>query len=212
MTAPLRRLVGAVLLACALVPGLATSPPGAAAARAAQTCPPLDLEDGPSVVARAEKVDDVFVGRVLHVVRHKRAGKPALVLHRVEVIKALSGDVGLGDKVTVQFTRSGARNRVLGKRETHLFFTTDAAGKLRADYCTGSQELTDGLSASLQRTLEGYLEDGVAEPPTRVELHQPDGGSGEPPRLSRVVAPGAAVSLIGVLGLMLVARIGRRRA
>lgn len=213
MTPVLRRLLPAALVAAVVTVGPAPASVAAPTpvAAIAASCPSLDLDDQAAVVARAEQVDDVFVGRVADVVRRKRARKPTLVRHEVTVTTVLSGDLRPGQKVTVQFRRSDdGRNRVLGKREMHLFFTTGTVEEIRADYCEGSKQLPDGLSASLQRTLEGYLS-GAPAPPVRVELHRPSGGGEEPPRLSRVVAPGAAISLVGVLGLFLVARVGRRR-
>ena len=197
----LRGLLPAVLLA-ALV---AVAPP-AGATRPADACRELDLDDEAAVVERADRVDDVFVGRVDDVVRRRGAGagpRERVIAHRVTVTTVLSGELRLGEKVTVLFEESDAgRNRLLGQRETHLFFTRQMGGETRADYCDGSKELPGGLSASLQRQLEGYLS-GAPEPRVRVELHRPDGGADEPPRLRRVVAPGAALSLIGVLGLFL---------
>ncbi|MFC5730430.1 MULTISPECIES: hypothetical protein [Nocardioides] len=196
-------LPGAALLAALLPMLVAVAPP--AGALPVDACMPLDLNDEAAVVERAEKVDDVFVGRVDAVVRRTAA-------HRVTVTTVLSGDLRLGQKITVVFDRSAeGSKRLLGERETHLFFTRDVGGAVRADYCEGSQELPGGLSAPMQRTLEDYLS-GAPEPPARVALHTPDGGTEDPPRLSRIVAPGAAISLVGVLGLFLLARVGRRRA
>jgi hypothetical protein len=211
VTPLLRRLLPAVLLGAAVTFAPATPVAAAAPAAPAETCPPLDLADEAAVVARAEQVDHVFVGRVADVVRRKRAGRPTVVTHEVTVTTVLSGELQLGQTVAVRFTPSAEGDqRVLGQREKHLFFTTDAVNRQRADYCAGSAPLPNGLSAKLQRTLEGYF-GGPPEPPARVELHRPSGGADEPPRLSRVVAPGAAISLIGVLGLFLVARVGRNR-
>lgn len=218
MTPLLRRLPPAALLVA--LTGLPFAAPGASAvggpaSRAlADACAELDLNDEAAVVERSDAVDDVFVGRVSDVLRRRSAADRApqrTIAHRVTVTTVLSGDLRLGQEVTVVFEPADdGRRLVLGERETHLFFTSDVTGELRADYCNGSRELPGGLSASLQRRLEDYLS-GAPEPPARVALHRPDDGAGEPPRLSRVVAPGAAISLIGVLGLFLVARVGRRR-
>lgn len=235
MRHPLRPLLPAAMLGAALLaaPVVVASPAGALPVDA---CVPLDLNDEAAVVERADQVDDVFVGRVDAVERRRVAGgegridQPApgsstgptdgtesprpqtrVIAHRVTVTTVLSGDLSLGQKITVVFDASDdGRNRLLGERETHLFFTRDVSGELRADYCEGSQELPGGLSAPMQRTLEDYLS-GAPEPPTRVALYTPEGGADEPPRLSRIVAPGAAISLVGVLGLFLLARVGRRR-
>ncbi|WP_435768999.1 hypothetical protein [Nocardioides sp. SYSU DS0651] len=227
MRTVLRGLLSSALIAAFL----AAVPAGAvvaAPALPADACAELDLADRAAVVERADKVDDVFVGRVVDVARRRiPSGSPngtdgesatastrsreRVVVHRVTVTTSLSGDLRLGERVSVVFEQSeDGRDRLLAPRETHLFFTSDVDGQVRADYCEGSQELSGGLSAAMQRRLEGYL-DGPPEPPARVALHRPAGGVDEPPRLGRVVAPGAAISLVGVLGLFLVARVGRRR-
>lgn len=196
----------------------AASAPAAQAAPAVAlaVCTPLDLADETQVRGRADQVDLVFVGRVDAVVRRPvgRRPRPRELVHRVTVTTVLQGRerVRLGQRVKVLFGRSAeGRNRVLRPRGLHLFFVdAPVAGDLRADFCDGSVPLPDGLSARLQRTLEGFLR-SEPEPPVQVELTAPEGGADEGPELSRVVAPGAAISLIGVLGLFLVARLGRRR-
>ena len=78
------------------------------------------------------------------------------------------------------------------------------------DACSGTQQLQGGLGARLR----DFLDETLAEPEDTVPsytLSAPDDGARSTPALGRLAAPGAAVALIGVLGLLVLARVGSRR-
>jgi hypothetical protein len=235
MIAALRTTLAAalVVLACAFAPA-AAAPSGAAAAPA--ECSPLDLADPDAVRERAAAVTDVFAGRVLEAEPRTalgggedgndrnepsdgptRAPDPRTTRwqHTVNVVAPFESDLRPGDRVLV-VTQPAGRAEGLGRLDkgaTYVFFASGEPGMdhLIAGACSGTTKVA--LTAGLQKQLEETLGEPPAEDTTPdYTLSAPEDGSRSTPSLGRLVAPGAALALIGVLGLLLVARIASRRA
>ena len=227
MTPSLRRSLPATTLAAAL---LALAPVGAAqAAQAAQDavppaarvatlpamCDPLDLSDEAEVDARAIAVDDVFAGKVKAA---QPAKNPKRIGYVVAVDESFRGTIAKGKRVLVTIDWPADVHPTVQPDRTYLFFTKQAAGgHVVADACTGTALLPAGLTprlaAALRRSLASVEPTPTTPTPTAapVGFHAPADRVGDPPDLSRVLASGGAISLIGVLGLLLVSRVGRRR-
>ena len=222
MLPPIRRLLAVALVAATAFVGLVAGPAQASpepstAALAGSVpgdCQGLDLTDRDAFTARAELAHEIFVGRVLQV-RAFSPGTPGnpmrVVEYAVLVDDVLKGDltVGTGIQVVVGWPRS-EKVVPLDKEETYLFFVRRQGDQLLAERCEGTQLLPDGLGEGQRETLMEFLNPGEA--PQSVVLSRPDDGAGEPPRLSRVLAPGAAITLFGLLGLVVVVRLSRVRA
>ncbi|WP_370288903.1 hypothetical protein [Nocardioides sp.] len=224
--------VGAVGLVGAAA-GPATAAPrvtGASGSAAATVCGGLRLSDTAAVVERAASAEEVFVGTV-EVVASARGGASASpsatgsgsgsagagsarpLLYRVAGVRALKGDLLQGTQGDVLLTppaadptRPPVQLRV-GIR--YLFFASRGADGLAADGCDGWARTT-GLTPAGLTGLVDAVQAAEAER-TAVELAVPPGGVDDAPTLSRLVAPGAAVALVGLLGLLLVSRLGRQR-
>lgn len=211
----------AALAAAVLVPA---GPAGAVAPAAIPaSCTALDLDDAPAVAANAEGTDDVFHGIVRKVVTVRTtadstagtAGPTATATNApaartlrvtVDVENVLTGDLTAGRTVTVVVTGTDDQRPPRGNQQ-YLFFTTGANDALRAADCNG-YVATPNLDAA---TLD-LLRDALApEDDAGVVLTRPSDASDDPPGLGRVVAPGAAISLVGLLGLVLLAFSGRQR-
>lgn len=216
MSAVRRHRAALVLAAAALtVPALsvpALAPAASATATATVSaaipaaCGMLDVTDEAAVEASASEADDVFVGRV--VARRPGATKADPIVHGLVVAETLSGELSPGDPVRVVFSTTEGEPTQLRLNQRYLLFTRGSGSTLQADGCEGYTSARD-LDATQIETLREALAP-VEETPEAV-LSEPDGGSGEPPELGRVVAPGIAISLLGVLGLALISRVGRRR-
>ena len=201
-------LLPALLLAPVLAAAALLSPPLAPAASAAipATCGMLDLTDTAAVETRADGTDDVFVGRVVDLTRGRTATDP--ITHSVVVEETVTGDLSAGREVRVLFSQAKGEPTQLRLNQSYLLFTRDDESALLADGCEGYTSARSLDAARIEELREALAP--VEETPD-VVLSEPDGGSDGPPDLGRVLAPGAAISLLGVLGLALISRVGRRR-
>lgn len=199
---------------------------------AAADCEPLDLDDPAAVRASADAVTDVFSGKVQKVERRTyggrgegranqtdgpRASDPRMVrwLHTVQVDVPFLGGHRSRDLVTVitDPVDQDGFGRLTDDR-LYLFFVTvqKGTGRLVVEPCSGTQMLRGGLGPDLLKSLKETLRGPAPEEPMPdYALSAPEGGSRPTPSLGRLAAPGAAVALIGVLGLVLLSRANARR-
>ncbi|GAA3550743.1 hypothetical protein [Nocardioides daeguensis] len=207
------RLVRAALLA---VPVALVALPGAAAGSSSglpADCTPVDITNEAALDQRAAAADDVFVGRVEAAAPVTGSGR---VGYGVSVQRVWLGDVAQGQQAAVTVDWPVGAQPGVAQGTSYLFFTDDTVDGMVADPCDGTVPLPKGLTPKLAAMLEQYL--ATVEPPplpiptpAPVTFHQPTDPLGEPPEIGRVLASGGAISLIGVLGLLLVSRLGRRR-
>ena len=237
-----RALVALLVAAPALtltgpVPAADAAPVPAVRSDACMQLEPKAL-DATLVRSYADAADDVFAGRVLDkkttTSRARRSGhaKTRSYAHVVRVDTVFRGDLRSGDRVML-LTKDRRTPNGLGPLRvggTYLMFTTDVetgpgdefpdpakGGKggdlatVSAVDCAGTTALPDGLSAALRDQVDQLLAADNA-PTVAPVLSDPAGGASEPPSLGRSVAPGIALALLGVLGLVLFSWLGRRRA
>lgn len=219
--------VAVAVLACWFVPTT-----GSASATAVD-CPPLDLANATAVLESAGAVTDVFAGTVREVVPVTSAGggqgkndqgndgaptqKPDARVtsfeHAVVVKDSFRGSLEPTNRIRVvtQPTADDGFGRL--KRGAVYLFFADAEAGMRAylvDACTGTQQLPNGLGAELRDFLDATFAE-PEDPAPSYSLSVPEDGSRSTPALGRLAAPGAAVALIGVLGLFVIARVNARR-
>ncbi|HWJ66920.1 MAG TPA: hypothetical protein VNT31_09595 [Nocardioides sp.] len=188
----------AALAAAALT--LVPSPPAGAGPSIPAGCGDVDLADPAAVVAAADGSDDVFVGRVVRIEANR-------VGHEVVVEDAVAGDLRPGQPARVVLAGDRGDDVRLRLNATYVFFTSGEDRALQADSCDGWVSAR-GLTASGVAELREAL--SPPEPPS-VTFSEPEGGSDGAPELGRVLAPGGAIALVGVLGLVLLSRVGRPR-
>jgi len=153
----------------------------------------------PSVAQAAQDADAVFSGTVDESVQRRRAGDRVREV-TVTVDRIYQGEV------------SGARARVtLPQRErpevgSEWYFFADGRGtRFATASCSGSREADRRLTRQVEAELgpgEVYVE---PEPPREPLTFEQQDVQSTPP-LSRMLAPGAGVVLIAILGLLVTRR------
>jgi hypothetical protein len=192
----------ALLLACS---GLLLV---AAPAQAACTCTDRGVRQD------ADSADAVFTGSVRETVKPD-AGQGGrgeeLFTYVVDVDRVYQQE---GTVVTQTVRISSARPRACGLGNlpagtAYVFFAKARDTGFRAGSCGGSGPVADELVADVERVLDAGRE---VTPETEThELELTSVESSPPQSATRLAAPGAAIALLGLLGLMLVRLTGSRR-
>jgi hypothetical protein len=156
----------------------------------------------------AESADAVFVGVVTQVQRTSPGANE--FVSTVQVDRVYKGGI---DQVSVPVvTHSSTRNRpglgALQRGEAYLFFAQSAADTLAADGCSGSRIATEDQVTRLVELL-GEGRPAVAPPPPETTFERV--ADSDPANFTRSAAPGLALVLIGLLGLVVVRQLGRRQ-
>ncbi|MEQ6903851.1 hypothetical protein, partial [Nocardioides sp. YIM 152588] len=202
-------LVGALLLGA---PAAVLAAPGTASAVRVDGCGDLDLTDQEAVTARAEGVDNVFAGEIVEREVVRASGEKLGWRYTIEVGAGFTGLVSSDSRVRLTVPNEDGRllSARLPKGASYLFFATEDGSQLVADPCLGVVRLKGGLTTALTDRLDEYLSPPAPVVPTPTLTRDADTDE-ESPALGRLVAPGAALALVGVLGLVLVSRLGRER-
>lgn len=193
LPAVLPRLLRA-LLACVFVVGgmvLAVQAPASAC-----TCQPADAE------RQTSRADAVFIGTVDGVTQVDQQYEMAVTATRV-----YKGTVERSTSVTTarQTTACGIGEPKPGN--DYLFIVRGDAPPYVANSCDG----TGQVNADRVAQIEGILGTGQAvlpPPPPTATLTRVE--ESPPASLARLAAPGAALFILSLLGLVVVARLGRR--
>jgi hypothetical protein len=200
----LRTLVATALVALVLALGGAVASSPAAADEPPATCPFISVADS-SKAATA-----VFSGTVDNVTKEPKptGERGASYLHDVTVSGVYQGEVG-SESVQVR-TDKTPRQCSLGELEVgsaYLFFVTSSGDPWIAE-STGGTRLADPEVLAKVEQLLGAGKPPVEPAPESAEFTPVN--TEAPPTLSRAAAPGVALVLVGLLGLVLVRGLGRR--
>ncbi len=167
-------------------------------------CPPLTVKDS------TKNAMAVFSGIVTAVERQERTdGQPgAIYLQEVTVDLVYQGHVDT-ESVQVQTDRNRLQCSLggLATGTEYMFFVTGSGAPWLASGVSGTRVSSETVVAQVERLL------GEGAPPVQPEPEQAvftAVDTSEPQSLSRAAAPGAALVLVGLLGLLLVRGLARR--
>lgn len=179
----------AAALTCAGVAAVGLAPSPAAAA----------CEQQPTVAAAARAADVVFSGTIETSEQVRRAGEQVREV-TVEVERVYQGSVGRDLSMVTMPTA------VQPRPGAEWFFFADGEGSEFSDVeCSGSQVATAGMTTRVEDALgagEVFVDPAPPQDPLTYDALEVT----TLPPLSRLVAPGAGLSLIAVLGLLVTRR------
>lgn len=197
-----RRLHSALggAVATALLGGvLLVAPVAAVAAPLAKPCAPKSLNQ------QIRQADVVFRGKVDQAQAPHGKGADRTRTYKVTADRVYRSSL-VSDQVRVT-AELGAKCRPpdLAEGKRYIFFVTEQGSRLVSTPATA--RATGELTSQVEAKLGSGKPTGSAPPADVVFTEVADAA---PPGLSRLLAPGAAVLILSLLGLVVVGRLGRR--
>jgi hypothetical protein len=185
-------------LAFAVTAVVMTSPAPASAApvTAPAKCPAFELSD-------AVKEPLVFHARVTGPGKATKKGGP--VVYPVTVVKPLKGVAG-GSNLQVALNPGVCQKKSLIDDEDYYFFVQKKGDTILA---AGTQPRVQEYTDKLQAEIAKEFPEVIAPEPQQVSFSEPASPEGQ--QLVKVAAPGFVLVGVGLLGLLIVQILGRRK-
>ncbi len=191
------QFLAAVALAATAAVTTSPAPASAAPVTAPAKCPAFKLAD-------AVKEPLVFHARVTG------PGKPTKtagqVVYPVTVVKALKGVTG-GSSLKVVLNPGVCQPKSLIANEDYYFFAQKKGDTILA---AGTQPRVEEYTDKLQAEIAKEFPEVIAPEPQQVSFSEPASPEGQ--KLVEVAAPGVVLVVVGLLGLIIVMILGRRKA
>ena len=162
-----------------------------------------------SLPQKVNNAGAIFSGTLTMASGPTTTGNRQTMSYDVKVDRVYKGDI-TSPRVTVKSDASEASCGLTGMTADtrYLFFARVADADLFANSCGGTGPATSALT---QRIVALLGPGSTPIPPTPEEATFTEVADAEPYPLTRLVAPGAAMVLVGLLGLMLLGALGRSR-
>lgn len=163
-----------------------------------------------TVQQQTDRADVVFSG-VLVDATTSSDGKQerTSTLYEIEADNLYKGDL-TEDTVQVGSSNKSCGLGDLTPQRRYLFFAVEKDGELRIDQCSGTDRATRVLTAKVEKVLGPGTDLTPREKPNPVVVEFTKVADAEPETLTRIAAPGAALVLLGLLGLVVVRRATKR--
>ena len=191
------QFLAALALAVTAVVMTSPAPASAAPVTAPAKCPAFELSD-------AVKEPLVFHARVTGPGKATKKGGP--VVYPVTVVKALKGVTG-GSSLDVALNPGVCQKKSLTANEDYYFFVQKEGDTILA---AGSAPRVEEYTDKLQAEIAKEFPDVIAPEPQQVSFSQPASPEGQ--KLVEVAAPGVVLVVVGLLGLIIVMILGRRKS
>jgi hypothetical protein len=191
------QFLAALALAVTAVVTTSPAPASAAPAMAPAKCPAFVLSD-------AVEEPLVFHARVTGAGKATRKGGP--VVYPVTVVKALKGVTG-GSNLKVTLNPGVCQKKSLTTNEDYYFFVQKKGDTILA---AGSLPRVEEYTDKLQAEIAKEFPEVIAPEPQQVSFSEP--ASPEDQKLVEVAAPGVVLVVVGLLGLIIVMILGRRKS
>jgi hypothetical protein len=191
----LRRALALAVVAACLALGVVLAPP----TYAAPACP------HPRPVVAVQRATVVFTGVVTSV-----AARDTSFVQTVQVDRVYKGDVTSAE-VRVRTTGGACGLGRLTVDERYVVMATPDGDSWLADPRSGTAPATDALLARVQALL-GQGTAPTTAPPAPREVSYEQVGAAHPRPFLRLAAPGFALVIVGLLGLVVARRWGRAAA
>ncbi|MEU0315153.1 hypothetical protein [Nocardioides sp. NPDC006273] len=190
------QFLAALALAVTAVVTTSPAPASAGPATAPAKCPAFVLSD-------AVKEPMVFHARVTGPGKATKKGGP--VVYPVTVVKALKGVTG-GSNLQVALNPGVCQKKSLTDDEDYYFFVQKKGDTILA---AGTQPRVQEYTDKLQAEIAKEFPEVIAPEPQQVSFSEPASPEGQ--QLVKVAAPGFVLVGVGLLGLLIVQILGRRK-
>jgi hypothetical protein len=189
------RLLAAMVLACAGV--VLAQVPSHAVCRCVQSDVRTDIK----------RADAVFSGVLVDSSGTAGGSKSDFATYEIEADTVYKGDVRTST-VDVRSRNNDCSLGDLESDERYVFFVTEQGSELRADQCGGTAASSGRLVSEVEQVSGEGTELGRSNQPDEpVAVEFTKVSDAEPDSLTRIAAPGAAIVLVGLLGLLVVRRV-----
>jgi hypothetical protein len=197
VTRSVRRALGAAISAALVCGAVLTASP--AQARSVAPCPQQSLNK------QIKKADVVFRGVVDKVRPVHGKGDQRMRTYKVKADRVYQASLVTDAVVVTAEVGSACPPPTLAQGKRYIFFVTEEGSRLVSTSATAkaTKKLTDQVVAKLGNGAQ-------PQPPPPATAQFTLVADASPPSLSRLLAPGAALLILSLLGLLVVARIGRR--
>jgi hypothetical protein len=198
VTRTVRRALGAAFTA-ALVGGALVGTASVGTAAAPATCP------HPSLSKQIKQADVVFRGTVDKARPVKGKGTQRYRTYKVQADRVYQSSLVTDSVIVTARVGATCPPPALRQGKRYIFFVTERGSRLLATPATAraTRKLTRQVVAKLGPGLHPQPAPPVSVTFTKV-------ADAAPPSLSRLLAPGAALLILSLLGLLVVGRLGRR--
>jgi len=191
----LQRLLPVMVLACAGIV-LAQVP-----AHAACRCITSDVH------GEINRADAVFGGVVVKSSGTEPGSKSDFATYEIAADTLYKGDVRTSS-VAVRSKNDDCALGDLKADRRYIFFVTEEGSELLTDRCSGTTASSSRLVSQIEQEVgEGTPLGRSNEPQEPVTVEFTKVSDAEPDSLTRIAAPGAALVLVGLLGLLVVRRV-----